>query len=97
MIRFHFRYSRRNSAAVLNPTGTSLIRDSVSGLIWHELGLCNFQPLNISLLDKVGYTVMGGFQMDRHHLMLKELHLIYGYKEKVCLEQNISIGSHCME
>ena len=21
----------------------------------------------------------------------------YGHKEKVCLEQNISIGSHCME
>ena len=36
--------------------------------------------------------------MDQHHLQnfTRALH-IYGQEKKVCLEQNISIGSHCME
>ena len=52
-----------------------------------------------TLLDKVGCVVIGDFQMDQHHLMLKEL-IMRPYmatkKKKVCLKQNISIGSHCM-
>ena len=55
-----------------------------------------------TLLDKVGCKVIGDFQIDQHHFMLKfwlksskQDHLCH--KKKVCLEQNISIGSHCME
>ena len=55
----------------------------------------------MSLQDKVGYAVLGDFQMDQHHLMLNFYwrapdEAIYGHK-KVCLEQNISIGLHYME
>ena len=55
----------------------------------------------ISLLDKVGYVVIGDFQMDQHHLMLSVLLKIsiqdhMWSQKKLCLEQNISIGSHCM-
>ena len=51
------------------------------------------------LLDKVRCAVIEDFQKYQHHLMLKQAQYetIYGHKKKVCLEQNISIGSHCME
>ena len=54
-----------------------------------------------ALLDKVGCAVIVDFQRDRCHLMLKDDHtradIIYGHRKKVCLEQSISFGSHCME
>ena len=59
----------------------------------------NFGPL----LDKMGCTVTEDVQMDQHHLMFKsftkEFHTRpYKVTKRRCvLEQNISIGSHCME
>ena len=42
--------------------------------------------------------VIGDFQKGQCHLMLNVSHeTIYGHNKKMCLEQNISIGSHCME
>ena len=51
-----------------------------------------------ALLDKVMSRNQWHIGAKERHLMLKELHMRpYMVKKKVCLEQNISIGSHCME
>ena len=58
--------------------------------------------LTIPLLDNEGCAVIGNFQMDQRHIMLK-VHLrapdetIYSHTKKVCLKPNASIRSHCME
>ena len=53
-----------------------------------------------ALLDKVGCVVIGDFQMDQCHIMLKDDHTrpyMYGHKNEVGLAQNISIVSYCVE
>ena len=54
-----------------------------------------------TLLDKVRCAIIGEFQMDQHHGMFKDDHtrpyMVTKEGVCVCLEQNISIGSNCME
>ena len=52
-----------------------------------------------SLLDKIGWAIIGDFLLDQRYLILTVLlkyDIQYVYKKKVCLEQNICIESHFM-
>ena len=54
--------------------------------------ICQIKWSHLTLLDKVMPRNQWHIRLHQRHLMV-----IYGHKKEVCLEQNISIGSHCME